>query len=86
MANLTDRPGLNAAQLGGGARLQCDRRMMWLFFVLGGLGRKVVSVSAFVDAGVGAAAAGWVESFEEFTDRPGPLLLLGAGGKMPPGR
>lgn len=66
--------------------MQHDRRVMWLFFVLGGLGREVVSASAFVDAGVGAAAAGWVESFEELTDRPGPLLLLCAGGKMPPGR
>ncbi len=67
-------------------RLQHDRRVVWLLLVSRALGRIVVSVSAFVDARVGAVAAGRAEAFEEFTDRPGVLLLLCAGGKTPPGR
>ena len=51
-----------------------------------GFGGEGVPVAAFVDPGVCALPSGWVESFEEFTDRPVALLFECSGGKIPPGR
>jgi hypothetical protein len=49
-------------------------------------GGEVVSVPSFVDAWVGSAAAGRVETFEEFMDGSPVGLFLSAGGEIPPGR
>lgn len=56
--------------------------------MVGLFGGEVVPVSAFVDAGVGAFAAGWVKSFGEFDqgDLVGWCGVCACGGEIPGGR